>query len=191
MPLIVDHESVRKKILDAFELCVQERMLFDISLRHVAAKAGMSHQKLLHYFPSKESLVVGYCEYTKQYMVTHCKDWFDSHNPKDYSSTLAYMNDFMRYVSSGESGENRPQATIQTYILAKYNPKIKKIVSDEFISWRQTMEACLKKVYGDSIGAEEAEAMMILITGTFVCNYTEALTGNINSSILSQFEKLR
>ena len=104
MPLIVDHERVKEKILDAFELCVQERMLFDISLRHVAAKAGMSHQKLLHYFPSKESLVVGYCEYTKQYMVTHCKDWFDSHNPKDYSSTLAYMNDFMCYVSSGESG---------------------------------------------------------------------------------------
>ena len=39
-------------------------------------------------------------------------------------------------------------------------------------------------------GAAEAEAMMILIAGTFICNYNKALTGRINGNIIGCLSNL-
>lgn len=46
------------------------------------------------------------------------------------------------------------------------------------------------KIYGEDVGAREAEAMMILIAGTFICNYNGALTGNINNNIIGYLSNL-
>lgn len=190
MPLIVDKDKVRCQILDAFQECIKERPLSSITLREIAKMAGMSHPKLLNYFSNKEDLVIAYCHYARTYMVEHCKGWFACHNRKDYVSNLAYLNAFMQFVADGEAGENRPNATIQTYVLAQYSTEIRQIVVDEFREWRKTMEQCLAEIFGSGVWSKEGEAMMILITGTFVCNYTGALTGEINTSVLSCFKPL-
>lgn len=61
---------------------------------------------------------------------------------------------------------------------------------EEFAEWRRIMERCLIKIYGEDVGAREAEAMMILIAGTFICNYNGALTGNINNNIIGYLSNL-
>ena len=187
MPLIVDKEAVRAAILSAFEACLEEKPMECVSLRDIAARAGMTHPKLLHYFHSRDELVLAYCEYARRYMTEHCEAWFRAHQASDYASPLDCMNAFMQYVAEGGTTENRPRATMQTDVLAKYNGDIQRMVSEEFASWRETMLACLKGIYGERVQTAQAEAMMILITGTFVCNYTGALTGKINSEILSAF----
>ena len=52
------------------------------------------------------------------------------------------------------------------------------------------MEQCLSGIYGPEAGAAEAEAMMILIAGTFICNYNKALTGRINGNIIGCLSNL-
>ena len=190
MPLIVDKDAVRSEILSAFEACLADKPMDRITLRDIAAQAGMTHPKLLNYFQNKDDLVLAYCEYAKRYMTRHCEQWFAAHKAKEFSSPLDCMNAFMQYVAEGGSTENRPQATMQTYVLAKYNGEIQKMVSGEFAEWRDIMLKCLKEIYGDCVSHAQAEAMMILITGTFVCNYTGALTGKINPAILSAFKPL-
>ena len=49
----------------------------------------------------------------------------------------------------------------------------------------------MKKVYGDRIGSEEAEALIVVIAGLFVCSYSGSLTGKINSNVLSYFLNLQ
>lgn len=78
----------------------------------------------------------------------------------------------------------RTNVTTQTYVMSRYNARIAALVRDEFREWRETMEKCLKGVYGEEAGRKEAEAMMIVIAGTFICNYNNALTGEINGNIL-------
>jgi len=190
MPLIVDKEEMQKKILEAFEKCIEDKPLVNISLRDIASKAGMSHPKLLNYFPSKNNLIISYCRYTKDYMTTHCQNWFLKNERKNYASNHAYLNAFMEYVANGKTNENRPNATVQTYIFAKYNPEIESLIVEEFETWRATMENCLISIYGTEVGKKEAEAMMILITGTFICNYNHVLTGNINQDMLDHFYRL-
>lgn len=190
MPIIVDKDAVRMEILMAFQKCIEEKPITKISLRDIAARAGMSHAKLLNYFSSRDELVLSYVRYTRDFMTEKCRAWFSAHNRSDYPSNLAYMNAFMEYVASGEPGEVRPNATTQTYVLARYSAEVDAVVREEFRQWRETMEQCLVEVYGGSMGRHEAEAMMILISGAFICNYTGALTGEINGDILSRLANL-
>ena len=190
MPLIVDKEAVRKEILMAFERCIEKKPMTKITLRDIAEEAGMSHPKLLHYFESRDDLVVSYLRYTKDYMTEKCKLWFATHPRTDYDSNLAYMNAFMAYVAKGDPEEKRPNATTQTYVLAHYSDAVADLVKGEFREWRETMEQCLAAIYGPEVGRHEAEAMMILIAGTFICNYNGALTGEISDNIIGYLGNL-
>ena len=190
MPLIVDKEAVRMEILMAFQRCIDRKPLTNVSLRDIAAEANMSHAKLLNYFDSKEDLLVSYVRYTRDYMSQKCLAWFNEHDRADYGSNAEYMNAFMSYVARGKTGEQRPNATTQTYVLAHYNERVGELVREEFAEWRRVMELFLKRIYGDEVGAREAEGMMILIAGTFICNYNNALTGDISDNIIGSFKKL-
>ena len=48
MPLVVDKEKEKAKILVAFEKCIAEKPLFNITLWDIASKAGMTHPKLIY-----------------------------------------------------------------------------------------------------------------------------------------------
>lgn len=91
MPAIVDKTAVRMQILDAFQRCITRKPLSQISLRDIAAEAGMSHAKLLYYFQNKQELIVSYVRYTKDYMTEKCVAWFNEHPRENYDSNLAYM----------------------------------------------------------------------------------------------------
>ena len=170
MPIIVDRDQIRMDILMAFQRCIERKPMMNVSLRDIAAEAGMSHAKLLNYFESKNDLILAYVRYTREYMSEKCSQWFAGHDRADYASNLAYMNAFMDYVANAPAHEQRPNATTQTYVLARYDPEI--------------------GIYGEEVGMHEAEAMMILIAGTFICNYNQALTGEINDNILGYLGNL-
>ena len=190
MPIIVDREAVRMEILLAFQRCIDVKPLDKISLRDIAAEAGMSHPKLLNYFASRDDIVLSYVRYVKDFMSDRCRAWFAEHRRAQYGSNLDYLNAFMEYVANGKPGETRPNATTQTYVLAHYSPEVAELVKAEFREWRETMEQCLIGIYGAEAGRAQAEAMMILIAGTFICNYNRALTGEINHNILGCLSEL-
>ncbi|MGW5922825.1 TetR/AcrR family transcriptional regulator [Nocardia fluminea] len=57
MPKRVDHSSRRATISDAVMRLLARDGLESISLRHVAAEAGVSTGQVQHYFPSKEAMM--------------------------------------------------------------------------------------------------------------------------------------
>ena len=148
MPIIVDRDQIRMDILMAFQRCIERKPMMNVSLRDIAAEAGMSHAKLLNYFESKNDLILAYVRYTREYMSEKCSQWFAGHDRADYASNLAYMNAFMDYVANAPAHEQRPNATTQTYVLARYDPEIGRLVQEEFRAWRTLMEQCLIRIYG-------------------------------------------
>jgi AcrR family transcriptional regulator len=184
MPLVVDKEEVQKNIIDAFQECIKVKPLAAISMRDVAKQAHMSHQRLLYYFHDKNDLVYSYVRYAKDFFSDKCMEWFDKNEKKESETKKDYINRFLKYVAEFGSDENRPNATVQIYVMAQYDQKIFAMVQEMFTYWKKTMKECLIKIYGDDVGEKEAEAMMILISGTFLCNYNQVLSGNINAEIL-------
>ena len=120
MPIIVDRDQIRMDILMAFQRCIERKPMMNVSLRDIAAEAGMSHAKLLNYFESKNDLILAYVRYTREYMSEKCSQWFAGHDRADYASNLAYMNAFMDYVANAPAHEQRPNATTQTYVCLLY-----------------------------------------------------------------------
>ena len=100
MPIIVDRDQIRRDILMAFQRCIERKPMMNVSLRDIAAEAGMSHAKLLNYFESRNDLILAYVRYTREYMCEKCSQWFAGHDRADYDSNLAYMNAFMDYVAN-------------------------------------------------------------------------------------------
>lgn len=190
MPLIVDKDKVRLDILMAFERCMKETPMMNVSLRDIAKEAGMSHANLLNYFTSKDDLVVSYVRYVRDFVSQICTDWFATHSRKRYKSNINYLNAFMSYVSQNRFGENRPGALAQIYVLTHYNPAIADLVKIEFADWRKVMEQELVGIYGNEVGKKEAEAMVFLIVGTLIANYCDVNTGKISDNMVSQFGKL-
>ncbi len=191
MPLVVDREEEKRKILKAFEECLSDKPIFNISLRDIASKAGMTHPKILCYFDSKDELVREYCRYIKTYMYSHCENWFNSHTPQSYKTKKDYLNAFLEYVAKGEEGETRPSATVQTYVLAKYNSDINRMIHEEFMEWKALMKRCLESVYGERVSDSDAEYMMVLISGIFICHYNGVLPQSFGDDILSSLSFLR
>lgn len=184
MPLVIDREEVQLKIINALQECIKEKPLAGISMRDVAKKAHMSHQKMLYYFKDKNDLVYSYVRYAKDFFSSKCIAWFEENDKKDSETNKEYINRFLKYVANGKEDEQRPNATVQIYVLAQYDKEIAGMVSDMFASWKETMKKCLLRIYGSAVGEKEAEAMMILISGAFLCNYNKVLSGHINSEIL-------
>ena len=190
MPLVVDKVKVRLDILMAFERCMKETPMMNVSLRDIAKEAGMSHANLLNYFSNKDDLVVSYVRYVRDFVSQICIDWFATHSRRRYKSNINYLNAFMSYVSENSFGENRPEALAQIYVLTHYNKEIADLVRKEFQQWRSVMETVLVGIYGEEVGKKEAEAMVILIVGTLICNYCDVHTGRIQDSMVSQFGPL-
>ena len=190
MPLIVDKEKVRLDILMAFEKCMKETPMMNVSLRDIAKEAGMSHANLLNYFNSKDDLVISYVRYVRDFVSKICLDWFETHSRKRYKSNINYINAFMSYVVENSFGENRPNALAQVYVLTHYNPDIAVLVKQEFIEWRRVVEKTLKEIYGDEVGKKEAEVMVTLIVGTLICNYCDVHTGRASDNMVILFGNL-
>jgi AcrR family transcriptional regulator len=61
MPRVVDHAERRQQIVFALWLVIAQHGIEGVSLRHVAAEAGVSMGRIQHYFGTKEALVLAGC----------------------------------------------------------------------------------------------------------------------------------
>ena len=61
MPRVVDHEERRWEIVFALWLVIAQQGIEGVSLRHVAAEAGVSMGRIQHYFGTKDALVLAGC----------------------------------------------------------------------------------------------------------------------------------
>jgi AcrR family transcriptional regulator len=57
MPKLVDHQERREQIASALMRVAAGQGLEAVSLRHVAAEAGVTSGMVQHYFPSKDSMM--------------------------------------------------------------------------------------------------------------------------------------
>ncbi|MGI6590865.1 MAG: TetR/AcrR family transcriptional regulator [Eggerthellaceae bacterium] len=186
MPAIVDKESVREDVLRAFRACIERKPISKITLRDVAEEAGMSHAKLLYYFDSRDDLVHEYMRWSRGYLIDRYEGWFDKHPRTDYDSDLDYFNSFLDFVAHGDTRDSQLNSIIQTYVLAHYDPAAKQLLDDEYDAWLNTLKRCLRKVYGTERDPRQAEALMVVVSGMFICRYNGSLSGDLDGCAMEQ-----
>ena len=185
MPKIIDREQIKTDIVVAFQQCLNDKPIAKTTLRDIAAKAGMSHSKLLCYFKDKNEIVFTCAKNIRIYFTQRCVQWFATHNREDYSSNEEYFNCFLEILTGDLVDQNRLNATFQIFVLAHYDESIAQLVAEENLAWRKALYDCLSPMFKNRISDNEIEVLLVLIAGTYTGNYNKAFSGSVNSHILT------
>jgi len=72
-------EHTRARLLEAAVDVITEKGFKSASMREIAKRADVGDATIYNYFPSKEKLLYGYCEYVQQKVLTELKSIDDFH----------------------------------------------------------------------------------------------------------------
>lgn len=168
MPLIVDKNQIRNKILEAFERCLQKKPILKVSMRDIAAEVGISHAKILYYFESKQELIQTYIDYFTGLHIEFIRAWlkeqtFDQKtvNPRQMIGQL-----FCDTVAF-EKNKKYYNVFIQIYPLTPYDPQIKESVQAAYRNWKTALQELLGTLYGRNMD-KQAEAIYVLFEGVLL-----------------------
>ena len=183
MPLIVDKEAIKLQILEAFNRLSDERPLTDISLREIAAEAGMSHTKVLRYFSSKNSLHEASVHWASSFLCAAVDAWFDCHKLSDYVSRQAFLDDFFTYIASGDLPGITPRNIVMTCSLGAYSDEIKAAVREEYEKLYQIFSVRLTEAFGPALTEEEISSVFLMFNGIYFTGFNNALFGGIQPAL--------
>jgi AcrR family transcriptional regulator len=181
MPIVIDKEKEKRKILDALGECLNDIPLAKVSLRDIAKKAGFSHSKLLVYFGSKEQLLQAFYEDRFDAYYYGAVSWFGSRRLNSYSSVAEFYKDFIRYSVTDGIDKKSTNCMTQIFGLAKYNPDIENLIRISFSRLRYLFEITFKELnIPEEKAASYADAAICFIEGILLCR----LLGFSNEDLL-------
>jgi AcrR family transcriptional regulator len=146
MPLVIDKEKEKRKILDALGECLNDIPLGQISLRDIAKKAGFSHSKLLVYFGSKDQLLKAFYEDRFDAYYYGAVSWFSTSRTRSYTSMSTFFKDFIRYSVTDGIDMKSTNCMTQIFGLARYNPEIDNLIKISFGRMRYLFELAFKEM---------------------------------------------
>ena len=74
-----EKEHTRIRLLEAAVDVITEKGFRAASMREIAKRAGVGDATIYNYFPSKEKLLYGYCEYIQHQVIAELKSIEDFH----------------------------------------------------------------------------------------------------------------
>ncbi len=80
MPKIVDHKSQREKFAQATMSLIARHGLEGVTMRAVAAEAGLSYGSLFHYFDSKDDLLKHAIQYSTSLQTQRVNEFSDKYS---------------------------------------------------------------------------------------------------------------
>ncbi|SEU14577.1 TetR/AcrR family transcriptional regulator [Nonomuraea wenchangensis] len=83
MPRQVDHQARRRQIADALLRIVDREGLEGVSLRHVAAEAGVSMGSVQHYFATKDQMMIFALIHVHERIYQRVNACLDPRSPRD------------------------------------------------------------------------------------------------------------
>lgn len=175
MPQIVNKDEIRISIMETFMRLSAERPLTAISLRDIAAAAGMSHSKILRYFESKNALLVSCINWVSQLIIDDVAHWFESHRLKDYSCSQEYLDSFFEYFQAEDKTDLKPRDVVMSCALGAYSPEIKAAVKDAFSRLDELLSFKLSTEFGSAISQEEITAVSVLFSGIYFAKFNESI----------------
>lgn len=186
MPAVIDRDAVKRKIRMGFEQALEEKQLVQISMRDIAAKSGMSHQKIYYYYESKDALLQDYIT-TVTEIYTHGSDkWRELIQTTPDITVEKAISYLFESLFSLDEKEHHTRVFVQIYGYAQYNPSIKAMLQKMLTKWQQSIKDALFFLTKKNMD-EAATALLVLIEGMHLFSLT---MGYCKEKAMSFFENL-
>lgn len=176
MPLIVDKEAVKRNIMLALQRLSEQRPLTDISLREIAAEAGMSHSKILRYFSDKNSLLVACVHWAGGLMHEQAANWFDIHHLVEYPNKKSYLDAFFLQLQTNQPRDVSPRDVVMTCALSAYSDEIRRATVEEFSRMNSLFGSRLSEELGKALSREEVHTISVLFYGIYFSRFSGAIS---------------
>lgn len=176
MPIIVNKEAIKEDIIRAFQRLAAQKPLPSISLREIAAEAGMSHSKILRYFSDKNSLLVACVHWAGGLLFDHVREWFATHHLNMFSDRKTYLDAFFLYCQTGHFDGVSPRDVVMTCALGAYSDEIRSAVAEEFTRLNDLFCNCLTAEFSKELSQEDVNTISIVFHGIFFTRFNGILS---------------
>ena len=173
MPKIVDKDAVRLQIIHAFQRLSDTRPLTAISLREIAAEAGMSHTSVLRYFHDKTALQLACARYASGCLKQTVSEWFAAHPRSTFESDRAYLDAFLAAVLLQKDNGVKPRDVVMTCALGAYSAELHAAIQKEYHSLGESMTRTLASQLGRPLSEMESYTLLILFSGIYFAGFNE------------------
>lgn len=89
MPKIVDHDIQRVKFVEAAMSLIARHGLEGVTMRAVAAEAGLSYGSLFHYFKSKDELLMHVIRHSTALQTRRINEYTSQHSGAESAGASA------------------------------------------------------------------------------------------------------
>lgn len=162
---MTSREETRQEILLAFQECGAKKPVLQITMRDIAAQAGISHSKIFYYYESKEHLLMAYVEYITEEYAKFFQQWreqilaIENKNGMERELTRKFLKGLIYY-----NNDVYASAFYQIQMLAKYNDALNEAVDKKYRFFRTSINEVLEMINGfrnDELG----NALFVLSEG--------------------------
>ena len=140
-------EDKKTQILDALNLCLQEKPFDRTSIKDIARKAGVNHGLLHYYFKSKEDILIHYIDYVIEQYKAQFADWLGNRDASEAGSLAADFFAFMNERITLNKGLSR--VFIEIWEIAVYNPEVREKVQGAYREWMAVLSGILGRTTTD------------------------------------------
>lgn len=176
MPLIVDKEAIKLDIMLAFQRLSKQRPMTAISLREIAAEAGMSHSKILRYFSDKNSLLAACVHWAGGLMYAQMEIWFDTHHLTAYPGKMDYLDAFFLHLQTAQPSNVSPQDVVMACALSAYSDELRSAAAEEFSRMDSLFCDRISKEFGKILSCQEVQTISILFHGIYFSRFNGTIS---------------
>ena len=173
MPKIVDIDSERQNILLGFQRCALSTPFNEVSVRDIAASAGISHSKIFNYYRNKDEIIIAYA----RYIADKYSQAFESVVAQvsgDPGNQKELLQNLIRKLYEIDSDNSIERLCAQIYILGQYDDHMKQVVMEAFDKWRHSLRRMLQK-YFSNVSESQVRAVLILVEGISIYRMNDEL----------------
>ncbi|MDQ8758367.1 TetR/AcrR family transcriptional regulator [Sphingosinicella sp. LHD-64] len=165
MPKQVDVDEQKRVLFDAVWRLVAREGLEGVSLRTVAAEAGVSMGRVQHYFASKDDLLIYSLQRAYDRMETRILDRLKGREEDEQAALLAILDELL-----GENAETRDAIRVNVAFAARgqSDPRIMAVVTEGDREIHELAVAVIAAAHAGEAGVDadlEARLLMALASG--------------------------
>jgi AcrR family transcriptional regulator len=161
MPHKKDPEEKKIQILEALNLCLQEKPFDKTSIKDIARAAGVNHGLLHYYFKNKEDILTQYIEYVIDHYKSLFNDWLAEKQTQNIGNR-ELIEDFFKFMNDRITlNQNLSKVFIEIWEIAAYNADIRVILQQAYQEWISTLSEMLSTVTKNPAAAWKTSAATV------------------------------
>jgi len=161
MPRKKDQEEKKIQILEALNLCLQDKPFDKTSIKDIARVAGVNHGLLHYYFKNKEDILTQYIEHVIDHYKSLFIDWLNSEEIQCLRDK-ELVERFFEFMNSRITlNKNLSKVFIEIWEIAVYNSNIRGILQQAYREWIDTLSEMLNTVAKDPAGVRQTSAATV------------------------------